>query len=270
MNINKNSNPGNLRKRNEQRFAEDEENEDFNEPRKNAVFISGDKDPADRELRNERNYDQYCRYSCYQMPPGPPCPPCPQIPVIPYCFQCVPYPFEQPCPPKPPESVAIIPFASGPAGALTFSTTGLVSTGTAVAFGNSVTGITLTGGSVNVNTFNDMAFEMPRDGIITSVAVYFAVSLPITLAHTVTIQAQLYASATPNEVFTPLGAAVTLAPSFNGLVIAGSGAFAVDTSQELHISAGTRLLLVFYAVTPMLFAATTSITGYCSGGLSIK
>ena len=75
---------------------------------------------------------------------------------------------------------------------------------------------------------------------------------------------------TPDNTFSPLGSAVALTPPLTGLVTLGSVASAVDRSQRLSVRAGTRLLLVFYALSQAMVTATTTITGYFSGGLEIK
>ena len=289
MNIYRNSYPGRVRKNHERDPSAARLRDIFNEPPRDAVFISADRDESENGKRKEKTCDSN---GWYPRAPAPSCLPgsqCPHFSLLPiYCYPCPPcppyppHPPYTPCPPEPrcseppaqttqtlqPE--AIIPYASGPAGGLQFGTASLTSSGTAVTVGNSVTGIALAGGSIDLNTIGNMAPVVPRNGVITSIAAYFAVSSPITLGNTLTIHAQLYASATPNEIFTPLGTAVTLSPSFGALVTAGSCAYTVDTSQELQVNAGTRLLLVFYAAASTPFETPTVINGYCSGGLSIR
>jgi BclB C-terminal domain-containing protein len=216
-------------------------------------------------------------YSYY----GNPGPTWPQVPpCYVWCCACRGFcsePRHRPFPPKHDdgkrdreEQGAIIPYASGPAGTLTFNAGTQLSTGVAVAFGASVSGIPITGGAINVNSIDNMAFSMPRNGVITSIAAFFSVSAPVTLGAPVTINAQLYASETPDNTFSPLGSAVALTPPLTGLVTLGSVASAVDRSQRLSVRAGTRLLLVFYALSQAMVTATTTITGYFSGGLEIK
>lgn len=147
----------------------------------------------------------------------------------------------------------------------------LIGTTTLVGFGNSVTGVSVTNNAIDTTTITNLAFFMPRAGIITSLAAYFSTTVSLSLGTTtVTLTAQMYQSTTPDNVFTPVaGALVQLSPTFSGSVGIGSISHGIISGLNISVSANTRLLLVFSAdVTSGLDIATT-ITGYASAGLSI-
>ncbi len=116
-----------------------------------------------------------------------------------------------------------------------------------------------------------MAFSAPRTGTITSLAAYFSTTEALTLVDsTVTVTAQLFESATPNNTFTAVpGALVTLSPALTGVLALGTISSGLTTGLSIPVTAGTRLLLVFSAsVTAGLDVATT-VEGYASAGLTI-
>ena len=96
---------------------------------------------------------------------------------------------------------AIIPFASGSIAILTTALGGVPGTQVLLAFGTNALG-TLSEGVIDIAGFSNMAFSMPRDGTITSIAAYLSIGAPVDLTgSTVTITAQLYSSATPDDSF---------------------------------------------------------------------
>nr|WP_236354971.1 exosporium glycoprotein BclB-related protein [Konateibacter massiliensis] len=149
---------------------------------------------------------------------------------------------------------------------------GVLGTTSVLGFGSSVTGISLVGGTIDTTTVGNMAFSMPRDGVITSIAAYFSTTLGVSLIGSdVTVEATLYSSTTPDNVFAPIAlATVTLAPAFNGLIAIGDIADGITTGLSIPVTAGTRLLLVFSAsVTDGIDIAAT-LTGYASAGVAIS
>ncbi len=147
----------------------------------------------------------------------------------------------------------------------------LIGTTTLLGFGSSVTGVSLIGGTINTTTIANMAFSMPRDGIITSVAAYFSTTVALSLVGTtVTLTAQLYASATPDNVFFPIpGAIVTLNPTLTGVVGIGSISDGLTTGLNIPVSARTRLLMVFAADVTAGIDVATTVTGFASAGVNI-
>lgn len=148
---------------------------------------------------------------------------------------------------------------------------GLLNTSSVLGFGNNLPGVSAVGGSISLAGLTNFAFSMPRDGTITSLAAYFSVTAALSLiGSTVTITAQLFQSATPNDAFLAVpGAVVTLAPPLTGLISIGDISSGITTGLNIPVTAGTRLLLVFSAdVTAGLDLAAT-VAGYASAGLGI-
>ncbi len=164
----------------------------------------------------------------------------------------------------------IIPFASGTPVTLTTLLGGLVGSGAYIGFGNSVNGIDVVTGSIDLSAVGNMAFSVPRDGIITSMAGYFSTTAAISGFGTTTVSAQLYQSTTPDNTFTPVpGAVVTLAPGYTGSEPTGTAVNGLTSGLAIPVAARTRLLLVFYAATSG-GALTNVISGYASAGVEIR
>ena len=103
---------------------------------------------------------------------------------------------------------AIIPFASGGPVALTTIAGGLVGNVSGIGFGSNAT-YSLTAGDINLAGLSNMSFSVPRNGTITDITAYFSTSAALALVgSTVTITAQVYESATPNDTFIPVAGGV--------------------------------------------------------------
>ncbi len=111
---------------------------------------------------------------------------------------------------------------------------------------------------------------MPTAGIITSIAAYFSTASALSLVGTtVTITAQLYQSATPDNTFSPVpGAVVTLAPALTGVVAIGTISNGIVTGLSIPVTAQTRLLMV-YSITANGMTLINTVSGYASGGVAI-
>ncbi|GAB3717714.1 hypothetical protein GCM10027592_60010 [Spirosoma flavus] len=170
---------------------------------------------------------------------------------------------------------AIIPFASGTPVTITTAAGGLQGTGALLGFGNSASGISIVGGTIdltgNPGAAINYAFSVPRDGTITALAGYFSTTNALSLVGTtLTIQAQLYQSSAPNNVFTLVpGAAITLSPPLTGIAALGTVLSGNITGLSIPVTAGTRLVLVYSATAAGLSLINTA-TGYASAGLSIN
>lgn len=175
-----------------------------------------------------------------------------------------------PGPPGPPGASAIIPFSSGEAVALTTLLGGIAGTQGIIGFGSSTEAALVAGLIDTTNIFN-MAFSMPREGVITSIAAYFSVTVDAFLVGSeVTITAQLYGSATPNNIFSPIpGTQVTLSPTLTGLVDVGTITSGIVTGLSISVPAETRLMMVFSAAVTGGVDIATIITGVASAGVSI-
>ncbi|MDZ5016803.1 hypothetical protein GNF72_16575, partial [Clostridium perfringens] len=122
------------------------------------------------------------------------------------------------------------------------------------------------GGTVN------MAFTMPRNGIIRSLAADFTLStLPGITAGAVLIRAQLYRSFPPSITFTAIpGTEVRLAPPITGASIIGSVSTGIRRNINIPVRRQTRLMLVFSAIAQgTTTVAPNPIIGYASAGLGI-
>lgn len=152
---------------------------------------------------------------------------------------------------------------------------GLPGTVSLVADGNSVTGVSLTGGTIDLtggpSTLLDMAFSVPRDGTITSIDAYFSSTAALSLVGTtVTVTAQLYSSPTPDNTFTAVpGATVTLAPALTGVLAIGTTSNGITTGLSIPVTAQTRLLWVISSSAAGL-SLVDNVEGYVSGGITIS
>ncbi|WP_042433032.1 exosporium glycoprotein BclB-related protein [Faecalispora jeddahensis] len=149
---------------------------------------------------------------------------------------------------------------------------GLAGTTTAVGFGNSATGLSVVGGTIDTTGVTNMAFSAPRDGTVTAIAAQFSLSVAATLVgSTVTLTAQLYSAPAASNTFAPVaGALVTLAPPLTGVVAIGTNSSGLATGLAIPVVAGTRLMLVFSAAVTAGIDIATAITGFASAGLTIE
>ncbi len=120
-------------------------------------------------------------------------------------------------------------------------------------------------------TLSNFAFQVPRAGIITAFSAFFSTTAALSLiGSTVTVNAQIYQSTTPNNVFTPIaGTLINLTPSLTGVISIGTLLNGALTGLNIPVTAQTRLMLVFSAAASGLSLVNTVI-GYASAGLSIN
>ena len=144
-----------------------------------------------------------------------------------------------------------------------------------VGFGNSAQGLTLLGSSIDITnasgTLSNFAFQVPRAGIITSFSAFFSTTAVLSLVgSTVTVNAQIYQSVTPNNVFTPIaGTLISLSPSLTGVISISTLLNGALTGLNIPVTAQTRLMLVFSASASGLSLINT-VAGYASAGLGIN
>ncbi len=144
-----------------------------------------------------------------------------------------------------------------------------------VGFGSSAQGLTVLSSTIDITnasgTLSNFAFQVPRDGMITSFSAFFSTTVLLSLiGSTVTVRAQIYQSATPNNVFSPIaGTLINLAPSFSGVVSVGTLLNGALTGLNIPVTAQTRLMLVFSASASGVSLLNT-VVGYASAGLSIN
>ncbi len=144
-----------------------------------------------------------------------------------------------------------------------------------VGFGSSAQGLTLLGATIDITnasgTLSNFAFQVPRAGIITSFSVFFSTTAALSLVgSTVTVNAQIYQSVTPNNVFAPIaGTLISLAPSLTGVISVGTLLNGTLTGLNIPVTAQTRLMLVLSATASGLSLVNT-VAGYASAGLGIN
>jgi collagen type I alpha len=166
----------------------------------------------------------------------------------------------------------IIPYASGATPlTLTSIAGGLAGTGSILSFGDSLTGVTINLGGIDLSLLNSYAFSMPVDGTITDVSAYFSTTGALALGgSTVTITAQVWSSPTPNNTFTPVvGAEVTLAPALTGIISIGDISSGITSGLSIPVAAGTRIIVV-YSITAEGLALINTVTGNASAGVAIS
>ncbi|SHE75989.1 exosporium glycoprotein BclB-related protein [Pedobacter caeni] len=170
---------------------------------------------------------------------------------------------------------AIIPFASGMPVSMTTIAGGLAGTPSFVGFGSSAPSVSILGSTIDLTgasgTLLNFAFSMPRSGTIKSMSAYFSTTAALSLiGSTVTINAQLYSSTSPDNSFTAVpGASVTLAPSLSGIISIGAISNGITTGLNIPVTPQTRFLLVFSTSAAGISLITTT-AGYASAGLSIE
>jgi BclB C-terminal domain-containing protein len=169
-------------------------------------------------------------------------------------------------------SPAVIPLASGLPAVMAHVIGGLADTGTVIGFGSSFTGVAVGGATIDlsgaVGIATDMSFSAPRDGTLDSLSAFFSnvqlVGIPI--GTVINVQVELWTSATPNNIFTPIPGAFVSMP-LAGIIAAGVTANGT-VALAVPVSNQDRLLLVA-RITATGVDINETITGYVSGGVSI-
>lgn len=180
-------------------------------------------------------------------------------------------------PEGPPGVGAIIPFSSGGAITLTTLVGGLVGAPSFVGFGTNFIGVSVLGTTINLEgdllgTPLNFAYIVPRDSTITNITALFSVTaaIDVSLGAFYNIYAALYRSDSPtsNNFSVIPESVVELQPALASPIALGDIVQnSVDTN--IPVSAGDRLLLVFYLQPPTAGLAGT-VTGYASAGLLIE
>lgn len=183
-----------------------------------------------------------------------------------------------PCGPQGiPGSSAIIPYASGTPVVLASLAGGLIGFPSFVGFGSNAPGLSVFGNTINlegtpIGQILNFAFVVPRNGTLTSLYALFSVTaaLGVGIGH-YEIHAQLFRSQTPtsNNFIALAPTDVTLLPTFPGLSVSFGDVATGSKTFNIPVSAGDRLLLVFYLVPPKLSVAA-KFSGYISAGVAIS
>ncbi len=166
---------------------------------------------------------------------------------------------------------SIIPFASNDPVMLTTFSNGTVNTVSLIGFGNSINNINIYKGKIYLGGIGNIAFSIPRNGVITSISAYFSTSNSFSLGDgSATIKAQLYSSNTPNNSFAPIpGASVILPPITGQVVDIDTITNNINTNLNIPIDSQARLLMVFSITTSGIFCSSI-MEGYASAGITIE
>lgn len=170
---------------------------------------------------------------------------------------------------------SIVPFASGLPVTMTTILGGLVGTTALLGFGNSVSGVSLVGGTIDLTgaggTLLNFGFVAPRAGTITAMSAHFSSTLALSLiGSTVNITAQLYAAPSGSNAFAPIpGATVALTPALTGILALGTVSTGLSTGLSIPVTAGSRYLMV-YSATATGIGLVNTIVGYGSAGVNIN
>ncbi|MCR2806062.1 hypothetical protein NQZ67_19440 [Paenibacillus sp. SCIV0701] len=151
---------------------------------------------------------------------------------------------------------------------------GLAGTAGLVGFGFSGPTLDVLGANIDLTgaagTLLNFAFTIPRAGTIESMAAYFSTTVALNLiGSAITIRAQLYRSAVPNNIFEPIpGAEILLSPGLTGVLDLGTISTGALSGLNIPVAAGTRLLMVFSA-TASGVSLVNAVAGYASAGVTI-
>jgi BclB C-terminal domain-containing protein len=139
-----------------------------------------------------------------------------------------------------------------------------------IGFGSSGTGVVALNGSINLTDLSDYAFNVPRNGTVTSVSAFFSTSGALALiGTTITITAQLYVSTAPGNIFTPVaGTDVTLTPALTGILPTGTVSTGILTGLNVPVAAQDQLMMVF-SITAAGEALVNTVIGFASAGITI-
>ncbi|WAC12760.1 exosporium glycoprotein BclB-related protein [Dyadobacter pollutisoli] len=165
---------------------------------------------------------------------------------------------------------AIIPYASGNAPiVMTTLLGGFAGTGAAIGFGDNLAGLStaipfLDGALLPGN----MAFSVPRAGVVSSISATFVSTVAVALFGTATVKAQLYSALAGTDMFLPLPGVEVSLPPFAAIAI-GSIGQATLSGLAIPVVAGDRLLLVF-SCSEAGGLIPSNFVGHASAGVEIK
>ncbi len=165
-------------------------------------------------------------------------------------------------------NMTLIPFASGTPINVTTFTEGASENGTIVSFGSCITNVNVTG-DIDITGNENLAFSMPFEGILTSLAAYFYLteaSIPNPFGK-LTLVARIYQAKKLSNVFTPVKGTKLNIDFDTNILLPGLVLFKAR-DLEVPIKKRTRLLLVF-SITDGAGDVAISVSGFASAGLQI-
>lgn len=165
----------------------------------------------------------------------------------------------------------VIPYASGNLFAMTVLEDGTPGLGGTIGFGNANSEVPIVGGVIDMFELLNLAYVMPRNGNITSIAAQYTIASDAIISTEITITAQLYASTDFSDLFSPIpGAIVTLGPPLTGNLAETVQTYGIVSNLNIPVTAQTRLLLVFSASQTGQPPELLEFVGTASAGVSIK
>lgn len=176
------------------------------------------------------------------------------------------------------DNACVIPAPASGSGAMLFSANGAdvvldpaTTTGSIIGLGLTSNGVSTAGNQITLAPGDsNLAYTIPRNGSITSMAAHFVLTAPLTVpaGTVVTIQAQIYKATGVSNVFNATNAFVNLTSistsAAAGFTISGTA----NNFPLVPVGIGDRLLVVFTA-TQTGPALGTTITGDATAGVTI-
>lgn len=141
--------------------------------------------------------------------------------------------------------------------------------GSLIGFGSSVDLVPIANNTINLTGFFSEAFTVPRDGKITAISASYNALGGQVESGAVAIRAQIFHAPVGNNTFTGTSASVDLVPSITEPIPVGLLVFASATIQPVPVTAGDRLLMVFYISSVPGETAVDIILGNASAGINI-
>lgn len=168
----------------------------------------------------------------------------------------------------------LIPFASGMPVVLTAGGGDAPGTPAFIGFGFAAPGVPIIDNKINLanpaGSITNFAFTVPKDSVITNISALFSTTVAqVILNSTVTIWVELFYSPSSSNTLTGISASkLALSPSLNGIVALGTVS-SVIKEVYIPVSAGGRLMMVFFAETAGITPVNTVI-GYASAGIELE
>ncbi|HWV29699.1 MAG TPA: exosporium glycoprotein BclB-related protein [Dyadobacter sp.] len=165
---------------------------------------------------------------------------------------------------------AIVPFASGTPITLTTLIGGITGTGSALGFGSSLDGISLSVPFIDGSLLTgNMAFSVPRNGVVTSISAYFNTTVALNLlVGSLNITAQIYSAPAGTNLFMPLPGGVVSFSPLTGVIAIGT-IVQGTASLAIPVNAGDRLMVVYSCTNPGGIILLSAV-GHASSGIAIN
>ena len=138
-----------------------------------------------------------------------------------------------------------------------------------IGFGSAVDLVPLANNTINLTGLLSEAFTVSRDGKITAISASYNALAGQVESGSVTIRAQIFHAPVGSNTFTGTSASVDLVPSITTPIPVGLLVFASATIPPVPVTAGDRLLMVFYISSLPGEITVDIILGNASAGINI-